>query len=177
MGAKPETDFSRDTEVRYLYGVSRLEKMVFIFAELSEAKDGFPQKDNGQERLNEWERLKAKYYGDYTASGLVHEIRCLVKPLDDEDKEALKKLVSLAKSGIELRKNLTFTGRKVESRSYELKDCFTALPDMLGDSTQRMAKKLDDFELNWLRTFVFFAGGKVIDERKSALIKNVVEGK
>lgn len=165
MGAKPETDFLRGNEVEYLYGVSRIQQMVSIFAELSEAKNGLPQNDN------EWERERAKHYQDYTASGLVHEISCLLKSLDDKDKEALKKLVALAKSGLELRRNLTLPGHKIESQSYELKDCFAALPHMLGHSTQRMAEKLDEFELNWLRTFVLLAGGKALDEKKAELIE------
>ena len=165
MGAKTETDFLRgNDEVEYLYGVPRKEMMVKIFAALSEAKEGLPQNDN------QWERERARYR-DYHSLGLIHEISCLVKPLDSKDKEALKKLVALAKSGLELRRNLTPRGSKIESESYKLQDCFKALPHMLGHSIQRMAEKLDDFELNWLRTFVLFAGGKMIDERKAELIE------
>ncbi|MCL4382945.1 MAG: hypothetical protein M1575_02010 [Patescibacteria group bacterium] len=166
MGSKPETGFFRSGEVNYLYGVLRIEKMVLILADLLQSPDGLPQTGSV------WDREETKHYGDFTASGLVHEISCLVKPLDDKDKEALKKLVALAKSGLELRrKSLTLPGRRVESESYKLQDCFKALPHMLGHSTQRMAEKLDDFELNWLRTFVLLAGGKMIDERKAELIE------
>ncbi len=164
MISKPEIDFLRGNEVEYLYGVQRKELMVKIFAALSEAKEGFPQNDK------EWERERAKYR-DYNSLGLLHEISCLLKSLDDKDKEALKKLVALAKSGLELRRNLTLPGHKIASQSYEFKACFEALPHMLGHSTKRIAEKLDDFELNWLRTLVFLAGGKAIDERKAELIE------